>query len=151
MMKKEFGIKANLSVSRTTASKGALCWILRLNPGGGNDRIVVLLRSRGGRWIEIWMNRRHLTNFRGAWVPEHLRNESLRSKYPIIDDYILFETKADADKWCKDFRISFMWRGGGDPGAPIRAFFKEHKEEMDAIWGKKIKKMWRKFAEMQAK
>ena len=38
--------------------------MLLSNPGSGNDRIFILNRSRGKRWIERWERIDRLTNFR---------------------------------------------------------------------------------------
>ena len=54
------------------ASPGARAYVLRPNPGGGNDRIVILVRSRGARWVEKWENASRLCDFRLKTLPpEH--------------------------------------------------------------------------------
>lgn len=50
-------------------SPGALAYVVRDNPGNGNDRIVVLGRSRSGRWVEKYEPRSRLCNFRFKTIP----------------------------------------------------------------------------------
>jgi hypothetical protein len=57
-------VACNFAVPTKIAAKGALCFVLLSNPGWGNERIVVLIRSRGGRWIRKWERIDRLTNFR---------------------------------------------------------------------------------------
>jgi len=65
-------IQCNLTRGQSTASAGARAYVVLTNPGGGSDRIVVLLRSRSGRWIEKWQDIRTLENFRVKTIPvEH--------------------------------------------------------------------------------
>jgi hypothetical protein len=51
------------------AACGALAWVRWPNWGGGNDRVPLLVRSRGGRWIEKWEAMHRLTNFRLKTIP----------------------------------------------------------------------------------
>lgn len=62
-------IQCNLTTSQKTAVKGARAYVVLTNGGGGSDRIVILLRSRGGRWIEKWQDIRTLENFRAKTIP----------------------------------------------------------------------------------
>ncbi len=65
-------IQCNLTTAQSAAAKGARAYVVRTNPGWGHDRIVVLLRSRSGRWIEKWQDIRTLANFRVKTIPaEH--------------------------------------------------------------------------------
>lgn len=63
-------IQCNLSVTMSYAVEGARAYVVRLNPGWGNERIVVLVRSRGGRWIEKWESVTRLRDFRVKTIPE---------------------------------------------------------------------------------
>lgn len=62
-------------VEGTTACRtGAKCYVTLANPGAGNqpDRIAILARSRGGRWIVKWEATKRLGNFRAVtFPPEH--------------------------------------------------------------------------------
>jgi len=62
-------VQCNLVAGQSTAAAGARAYVVLANPGGGSDRIVVLLRSRSGRWIEMWQDIRTLGNFRVKTIP----------------------------------------------------------------------------------
>ena len=65
-------IACNYAEGTNIARKGALAYVQLLNPGGGNDRLHLLVRSRGGRWVEKWEAMHRLTNFRLKTIPpEH--------------------------------------------------------------------------------
>jgi hypothetical protein len=65
-------IACNVIEPTKTASTGALAYVRWNNPGNGDDRIPLLIRSRGGRWIEKWEDMRRLGNFRLKTLPpEH--------------------------------------------------------------------------------
>ena len=65
-------IACNFAEATSSAKKGALAYVQWPNWGGGNDRIPLLIRSRGGRWIEKWEAMHRLTNFRFKTIPpEH--------------------------------------------------------------------------------
>lgn len=95
-MEWEWGVKANIAEPRSAMRTGALVWVVLTNPGWGGDRLCVLARSRGGRLIETWIGTKRLTNFRAAWVPEHLRGRVSP-----------FETREKAEQWAK--RVQGMW------------------------------------------
>ncbi len=62
-------IACNYSTGAKTATEGSIAYVVQLNPGGGNDRILILSRSRGHRWIEKWEAITRLNNFRSKTVP----------------------------------------------------------------------------------
>lgn len=62
-------VQCNLNRGQSAAAKGARAYVVLTNPGGGHDRIVVLIRSRGGRWIEKWQDIRTLEDFRVKTLP----------------------------------------------------------------------------------
>jgi hypothetical protein len=65
-------IQCNYAERTGVASRGARAYVARLNNGNGNDRIVVLVRSRGSRWVEKWESADRLTDFRVKTLPpEH--------------------------------------------------------------------------------
>lgn len=86
-----WGVKANLREACKYARAGALCWIININPGWGSERVVVLMRSRGGRLIEIWVTMKRLTNLRAAYMPPHVQR---RFGWH-------FNTKDEAQRWAK--------------------------------------------------
>lgn len=72
-------IAGNVRVACNVFSVGALCYVVYDNPGGGSDRVKVLGRSRGGRWVETWIAMSRLHNFRfKAIPPSHPRYGDMR-------------------------------------------------------------------------
>jgi hypothetical protein len=83
-------IQCNFAVGTNVASEGARAYVSRLNPGGGNDRIVILVRSRGARWVEKWERVDRLTNFRLKTLPPD---------HPLYaDQRIMDAIEADVEK-----------------------------------------------------
>ena len=79
-------IACNYAEGISPVSAGSLCYVLDANRGGGGDRVRLLARSRGGRWIEKWETRKRLTNFRMKTVPpEHPRYAQLEFAAPESD------------------------------------------------------------------
>lgn len=76
-------IACNRRVADRKFKTGALGYVVYPNPGGGGDRVCVLMRSRGGRFIEIWTARTRLANFRRKCIPP---------EHPLYNTYF-----ADAD------------------------------------------------------
>lgn len=62
-------MQCNFTVPRNVAAVGARAYVTRPNPGSANERVEVLVKSRGGRWIQIWENIRYLENFRAKTLP----------------------------------------------------------------------------------
>ena len=55
-----------------SVSGGAKCYVFHGWWGGGLERLQILAKSRGGRWISKWEGLRNLENFRTATLPpEH--------------------------------------------------------------------------------
>jgi hypothetical protein len=72
-------IACNYRDGTKIASAGALAYVCWTNPGGGNDRIPILARSRGSRWVRKWEAMHRLANFRFKTIPpEHPRYEQIR-------------------------------------------------------------------------
>lgn len=62
----------NYIVPTHIAVAGAKAYVCLTNPGGGNDRIAILVRSRSGRWVRKWESTGRLHNFRPKTLPpEH--------------------------------------------------------------------------------
>jgi hypothetical protein len=57
-------VTCNYIETARASSSGSKCYLIHSNPGGGNDRIYILARSRSGRWISRWENIKRLDNFR---------------------------------------------------------------------------------------
>jgi hypothetical protein len=65
-------IQCNFAEATKVASAGARAYVVLVNAGNAHDRIVVLVRSRGGRWVEKWESIRNLKDFRVKTLPpEH--------------------------------------------------------------------------------
>lgn len=65
-------IQCNYTEGTNIASPGARAYLAMINPGNGNDRITVLVRSRGSRWVRKWENTARLADFRVKVLPpEH--------------------------------------------------------------------------------
>ena len=65
-------VQMNYSEGTNVAPKGARAYLVLLNPGGGEDRIVILVRSRSGRWVRKYESAKRLTNPRAVTIPpEH--------------------------------------------------------------------------------
>lgn len=65
-------VQCNYTEGITSVTQGARAYVIYPNDGNGAERICVLVRSRGGRWIEKWEDIRRLGNFRAKTLPpEH--------------------------------------------------------------------------------
>jgi hypothetical protein len=74
-------IACNVTEPTSPAATGALAYLRWSNPGNGNDRVPLLIRSRGGRWIEKWEDMRRLGSFRFKTIPpEHPLYDRLDSQ-----------------------------------------------------------------------
>jgi len=62
-------IACNFREGTSVARKGALAYVTLANPGGGSDRVSLLVRSRGGRWVTKWEAMHRLRNFRLKTIP----------------------------------------------------------------------------------
>lgn len=79
-------VACNFQRSHSAIPKGALAYVYMPNPGNAHERMWLLVRSRGGRWIEQWEALKHLGNFRAKTIPPG---------HPLYDDERLWEYKAD--------------------------------------------------------
>lgn len=75
-------VQMNYAVSTNVAAKGARAYLVLPNGGGGHDRICILVKSRGGRWVEKWEDSRRLTN---------LRAKTVSPGHPLYDDDRLWD------------------------------------------------------------
>lgn len=65
-------IQCNYTEGTNIAAQGARAYVVLPNPGGGHDRIQVLVRSRGGRWVQKYEAISRLAHFRVKTMPlEH--------------------------------------------------------------------------------
>jgi len=77
-------VQCNYAVGTNIASEGARAYVSLPNKGNGHDRIRVLVRSRGARWVLKWEDTRRLTNFRVKTLPP---------EHPLYADERLFEAE----------------------------------------------------------
>lgn len=80
-------VQCNYATAVSAVAAGARAYLVRPNPGGGNDRIVILVRSRGGRWIQKWEDIRRLKNFRPKTLPP---------EHPLYGDERIWDNEAEA-------------------------------------------------------
>jgi hypothetical protein len=80
-------VQCNYAEPVSAAATGARAYLVRPNPGGGDDRIVILVRSRGGRWVEKWEDIRHLGSFRCKTLPP---------EHPMYGDERIWDHDAEA-------------------------------------------------------
>lgn len=79
-------IQCNFAETTNIAPKGARAYITCSNNGNGNDRIPILVRSHGGRWVEKWERADRLTDFRLKTLPPEHPLYS-RFEYAVRDDW----------------------------------------------------------------
>lgn len=73
-------IACNYREGVSAVSRGSLAYVALGNPGNGHDRVMLLARSRAGRWVEKWEAIFRLGNFRLKRLPpEHPLHERLAS------------------------------------------------------------------------
>lgn len=75
-------VQMNFAVPTKVAAKGARAYLVLPNGGNGHDRICILIKSRGGRWVEKWEDSRRLTNFRA---------KTISSGHPLYEDDRLWD------------------------------------------------------------
>ena len=63
-------IACNYAEATKTASVGAIAYVTLSNPGNAHERIFIVTKSRGGRWIAKWERTTRLNNFRLKTVVE---------------------------------------------------------------------------------
>jgi hypothetical protein len=103
-------IQCNYREGTTIAAMGARAYVILANLGGGHDRIEVLVRSRGRRWVRKWESMRRLTDFRLKTLPpEH-------PQYGVLPDWDAADV---GDEWLPDLvqrlnRASAEATDGGD-------------------------------------
>lgn len=94
-MKLRLVIKANAAVPSKFMRTGASAVITNNNNGSGGERVRVLVVSRLGRRIDIWVPIKSLTNFRVVTAPADARNVNF------------WESRESAEEWIK--RMCEFW------------------------------------------
>jgi hypothetical protein len=72
MSEGEYGIIANIAGVDRCLRLGSKAWITKGKWVVGQHRTEIIGRSRSGRLIVKWLRTEMLTNFRCAWLPEHI-------------------------------------------------------------------------------
>jgi hypothetical protein len=62
-------VACNYTTATSIAAKGALCYLCGVDDSSPAERLEVLVRSRGGRWVRKWEDARRLGNFRVKTLP----------------------------------------------------------------------------------
>ena len=62
-------VACNYAIATKMVSLGSLAYLINENPGWGGERVQILARSRGGRWIRKWEASWRLHNFRFKTIP----------------------------------------------------------------------------------
>lgn len=81
-------VQCNYAKSTKVAAKGARAYLVYPNRGNGHDRLGILVRSRGARWVEKWERADRLTNFRVKTLP---------SEHPLYGNDRLFPAEHAGD------------------------------------------------------
>lgn len=104
-------IQCNYAVGTKICAEGARAYVMQTNPGGGADRIHILARSRGGRFVDKWEDIRRLRDFRPKVIPpEHPLHGHLWTGYTDAA-----ETAAHLEK------MRQYWSTHTGSGAPLEA------------------------------
>lgn len=65
-------VQCNFTETTNVAAAGARAYVMGTNDGNGNDRIPIMVRSHGARWVEKWESAARLTDLRLKTIPpEH--------------------------------------------------------------------------------
>ncbi len=75
-----FGIVCNHKIGSKAIAQGAQVWLYIPSRGSGFERNFMTARSKGGRWIMIWIKNAKLENWRVKYIPPDLRNKT--HKFP---------------------------------------------------------------------
>lgn len=83
-----WALACNYHTPTGVASTGAAAYIILSNLGGNlPERVQVLVRSRGRRWVAKWENARRLGNFRLKTLPpQHPRYDDERINWATEED-----------------------------------------------------------------
>ena len=72
-MGNEYGIVANIVETDRFLRTGSKAWLIGGTGGEGWERFVWVGRTRGGRLVRKWVKTKRLSNFRCAWIPQHIK------------------------------------------------------------------------------
>ena len=69
----QYGIIANVENPDRSLRLGSKAWLIGGTGGEGWYKFVWIGRTSGGRLIQKWVTTKRFTNFRCAWIPNHIR------------------------------------------------------------------------------
>jgi hypothetical protein len=101
-------VQCNYAEGTAAVADGARAYVVLANPGNADDRIEVLARSRGGRWIRTWADIRRLHDFRCKTLPP---------EHPLYADERLWDYEPDAMAARLQVASSRDARRGDRPGS----------------------------------
>ena len=91
-------IACNYLKGTKSVSKGSLCYVV--GTSGAAERINILVRPRGGRWIKKWESFKRLGNFRAKTVPAQ------HSRYGDDRIFTYTETGLESDlDWFRQIKV----------------------------------------------
>lgn len=102
-------IACNYAQGTKVCKKGARAYVTLTNPGSGHERIELLARSRGGRWVNKWENIRYLKDFRLTTIPP---------EHPLFDNQRLLDDTGRTVAMLERARAHRT--EGTSPNAPLR-------------------------------
>jgi hypothetical protein len=83
-------IVCNYLEATNVSAVGSRAYVSWSTGGALPERVMVLARSRHGRWINKWENTRRLGNFRAVTLPpEHPRYDDERVRVVLVDEAAL--------------------------------------------------------------
>lgn len=95
-----YAVACNYVEGTHTSATGALAYLADWHwSGGGFERVRVVARSRGGRWITIWTPISRLTNFRSKTIPPD---------HPMFTrrDIGRHDTRGEADAFAQNMEVA---------------------------------------------
>ena len=84
-----FLLVCNFEEATSECVKGARAYVIYTNPGWGGERLLLLARSRSGRWIDKWESLKRLTGFRLTKVydGDPIQARALRGCFGFFRDH----------------------------------------------------------------
>lgn len=77
----EYGIVANIAETDKFARTGSKAYLVGGTGGEGRERMQWLVRTRNGSLAIKWLPTGRLSNFRPAWIPDHVQEAAGGSLY----------------------------------------------------------------------
>lgn len=68
-MRDKKAVACNYAIATKVCRLGALAYLINENPGWGGERVQILARAHGGRWVKKWEAAWRLHNFRFKTIP----------------------------------------------------------------------------------